>query len=229
MLSERTFQRPPCWSMWRSGLSSSFPFPQVILATYKQFHHTSKLLLETWCACLCSGLYFHIGETERKCFIEEIPDETMVTGNYKVYYTVMFMSVVKVQPSYIKYFLQVQLYDPRTNGFAPSRWLENIPITDGGGRNYPSLKKVHNQSILAWKLSSPIVYLSPEIGMHVEIRDPDDKIILSKVFYRNKKFWDFEVTILRFTAARENSHVLPTPLASTSSVCTGVNDQACML
>ena len=36
----------------------------------------------------------------------------------------------------------MQLYDPRTNGFAAS---------------------------------------SPEIGMHVEIRDPDDKIILSKV------------------------------------------------
>ena len=29
---------------------------------------------------LSNGLYFHIGETERKCFIEEIPDETMVTG-----------------------------------------------------------------------------------------------------------------------------------------------------
>ena len=28
------------------------------------------------------GLYFHIGETERKCFIEEIPDETMVIGEY---------------------------------------------------------------------------------------------------------------------------------------------------
>lgn len=28
-----------------------------------------------------SGLYFHIGETERKCFIEEIPDETTVLGN----------------------------------------------------------------------------------------------------------------------------------------------------
>lgn len=24
------------------------------------------------------SLYFHIGETERKCFIEEIPDETTV-------------------------------------------------------------------------------------------------------------------------------------------------------
>jgi hypothetical protein len=40
---------------------------------------------------LASPLYFHIAETERKCFIEEIPDETMVTGNYKV-----------------------QLYDPRS-------------------------------------------------------------------------------------------------------------------
>lgn len=27
-----------------------------------------------------SALYFHIAETERKCFIEEIPDETTVIG-----------------------------------------------------------------------------------------------------------------------------------------------------
>lgn len=27
---------------------------------------------------LTSALYFHIGETERKCFIEEVPDETAV-------------------------------------------------------------------------------------------------------------------------------------------------------
>lgn len=26
------------------------------------------------------ALYFHIGETEKRCFIEEIPDETMVIG-----------------------------------------------------------------------------------------------------------------------------------------------------
>ncbi|XP_064630454.1 transmembrane emp24 domain-containing protein 9-like isoform X1 [Lineus longissimus] len=31
-----------------------------------------------------SALYFHIGETEKKCFIEEIPEETMVVGRYKV-------------------------------------------------------------------------------------------------------------------------------------------------
>lgn len=29
---------------------------------------------------IADALYFHIAETERKCFIEEIPDETMVTG-----------------------------------------------------------------------------------------------------------------------------------------------------
>lgn len=28
-----------------------------------------------------SALYFHIAEGERKCFIEEIPDDTTVIGN----------------------------------------------------------------------------------------------------------------------------------------------------
>ena len=30
------------------------------------------------------GLYFHMGETEKKCFIEEIPDETMVIGEFSI-------------------------------------------------------------------------------------------------------------------------------------------------
>lgn len=47
----------------------------------------------------CSGLYFHIGETERKCFIEEIPDETTVIVNYIV-----------------------ELFDPKTGGF-----MKNAP------------------------------------------------------------------------------------------------------
>ncbi|CAK9807902.1 Transmembrane emp24 domain-containing protein eca [Anthophora quadrimaculata] len=66
-----------------------------------------------------TGLYFHIGETERKCFIEDIPDETTVLVNYKV-----------------------ELYDPRI-GFKPS---------------------------------------STGIGMHVEVRDPDGKMILSRMY-----------------------------------------------
>ena len=51
-------------------------------------------LFSLWGALVCvlgivlipstRGLYFHIGETEKKCFIEEIPDETILIGNYKV-------------------------------------------------------------------------------------------------------------------------------------------------
>ena len=41
---------------------------------YQKYLVTFILLLPVF----SSGLYFHIGETERKCFIEEIPDETMV-------------------------------------------------------------------------------------------------------------------------------------------------------
>lgn len=38
------------------------------------------LLVLTVCVAGTHGLYFHIGETEKRCFIEEIPDETMVIG-----------------------------------------------------------------------------------------------------------------------------------------------------
>ncbi|KAG8194894.1 hypothetical protein JTE90_029185 [Oedothorax gibbosus] len=85
-----------------------------------------------------SALYFHISETERKCFIEEIPDETMVVGNYKC-----------------------ELHDPKTGGFMPS---------------------------------------SPGIGMHVEIRDPNEKIILSKVYSSEGKF--------SFTSSSPGEHVI---------------------
>ncbi|XP_073343621.1 transmembrane emp24 domain-containing protein 9-like [Pagrus major] len=32
-----------------------------------------------------SSLYFHIGDTERKCFIQEIPDDTMIIGNFQTH------------------------------------------------------------------------------------------------------------------------------------------------
>lgn len=40
----------------------------------------SRLFLVLLSISYSYGLYFHMGETEKKCFIEEIPDETMVTG-----------------------------------------------------------------------------------------------------------------------------------------------------
>lgn len=32
-----------------------------------------------------TGLYFHIAETERKCFMEDIPDETTVLGILNIF------------------------------------------------------------------------------------------------------------------------------------------------
>jgi len=84
------------------------------------------------------GLYFHIGETERKCFIEEIPDDTTVIGIYKV-----------------------ELHDPKTGGYMPS---------------------------------------NPNIGMHVEVRDPDDKTVLSKVYSTEGRF--------TFTSHTPGEHVI---------------------
>ncbi len=34
------------------------------------------------CVSLGNGLYFHIAETEEKCFIEEVPAETMIVGRF---------------------------------------------------------------------------------------------------------------------------------------------------
>lgn len=94
---------------------------------------------------LCSGLYFHIGETERKCFIEEIPDETTVLGLFSI----LFIFSFQIFPELIHNFrtisvnYKVELFDPRSGGYMPS---------------------------------------SPGIGMHVEVKDPDDKLVLSRVY-----------------------------------------------
>ncbi len=72
------------------------------------------------------SLYFHIRETERKCFIEEVPDETLVVGKYKV-----------------------QLFDKDSNDY--------LPTTHG-------------------------------IGMHVEVKDPEQKIVLSKLYSSEGRF-----------------------------------------
>lgn len=79
-----------------------------------------------------------MGETEKKCFIEEIPDETMVVGNYKT-----------------------QLYDESAQDFMPS---------------------------------------SPGIGMHVEVKDPNSKILLSKYYAAEGRF--------TFTSHTPGEHVI---------------------
>ncbi|XP_005094506.1 transmembrane emp24 domain-containing protein eca isoform X1 [Aplysia californica] len=85
-----------------------------------------------------NALYFHIGETERKCFIEEIPDDTMVVGNYKV-----------------------QAFDANVKDYLP---------------------------------------VSPGIGMHVDVTDPDQKTVLSRTYAAEGRF--------TFTSHTAGEHVI---------------------
>ncbi|XP_006976842.1 transmembrane emp24 domain-containing protein 9 [Peromyscus maniculatus bairdii] len=83
-------------------------------------------LLLLWFAARGGALYFHIGETEKKCFIEEIPDETMVIGNYRT-----------------------QLYDKQREEYQPA---------------------------------------TPGLGMFVEVKDPEDKVILARQYGSEGRF-----------------------------------------
>jgi len=84
------------------------------------------VVLQLWSQFGVDGLYFHIRETEKKCFIEEVPDETLVVGKYKV-----------------------ELFDKDTNDYLP---------TQNG------------------------------IGMHVEVKDPEQKLVLSKTYSAEGRF-----------------------------------------
>lgn len=105
---------------------------------------------------MTQALYFHIGETERKCFIEEVPDETTVIGKSKAPpgQSTRFRNIRVITNCSAPLFFchpvnyKVELHDPRSGGFMPS---------------------------------------SPGIGMHVEVRDPDDRIILSRVYSSDGK------------------------------------------
>ncbi|XP_055332863.1 transmembrane emp24 domain-containing protein 9-like [Paramacrobiotus metropolitanus] len=82
--------------------------------------HRALLTLLLVLISSCYGLYFHLGETEKKCFMEEIPDETMVVGKYKV-----------------------EFLDINTNSY---------------------------------------VHVPAGMGMHVEVKDPEQKELLSRTY-----------------------------------------------
>ena len=58
---------------------------------------------------LVHGLYFHMGETEKKCFIEEIPDETMVIGEFTVKIHKNCLEGDKLRPFFMASILSLSL------------------------------------------------------------------------------------------------------------------------
>jgi len=106
-------------------------------STLQSFVQCSAVLL-VLNMCVVSGLYFHIGETEKKCFIEDIPDETMVVGKYKV-----------------------EIFDRQQGKFVPS--------VSG-------------------------------LGMHVEVKDPEDSSVMSRTYAAEGRF--------TFTSNSAGEHVI---------------------
>ncbi|XP_060740612.1 transmembrane emp24 domain-containing protein 9-like [Tachysurus vachellii] len=106
-------------------LSALFLGSGYIMGLKMQLMLGAFLFLNTCCSFV-SALYFHIGETEKKCFIEEIPDETMIIGNYRT-----------------------QLYDKQSESYMPA---------------------------------------TPGLGMFVEVKDPDEKVILSRQYGSEGRF-----------------------------------------
>lgn len=67
-----------------------------------------------------TGLYFHLGEGEHKCFIEEVPSDTIVTCKIKYYYSNVLQTfhLNSFSFSFIAHY-KIELYDSRSGGFAP--------------------------------------------------------------------------------------------------------------
>lgn len=49
--------------------------------------------LSSFCFSLSTAFYFHVGEQEEKCIIEDIPSDTLITGEWNV------LSSVKCRPT----------------------------------------------------------------------------------------------------------------------------------
>jgi p24 family protein alpha len=90
--------------------------------------HTTAVLIFSLSSLLSfsSALYFHIKETETKCFIEEVPDQTLVVGKYRV-----------------------EIFDKSQNQF--------VPTVTG-------------------------------LGMHVEVKDPEGKMVMSRAYSAEGRF-----------------------------------------
>ena len=77
----------------------------------KPIHHSQKIKVQlfkntevnlklirmriVWLLSAVSALYFEISERDKKCFIEELPEDTQMTGKYLVQ---LFDKQTKVRP-----------------------------------------------------------------------------------------------------------------------------------
>lgn len=123
-----------------------------------------------------SALYFHIGETERKCFIEEIPDETTVIVNYKV-----------------------ELFDPKSGGFMPSSPGIGMHVEARDPDDKPILSRVYSsegrisftsqtpgEHVICLYSNSTSWFSGSQLRVHLDIQVGEHAIDYANVAHKEK-------------------------------------------
>ncbi|XP_021359642.1 transmembrane emp24 domain-containing protein eca-like isoform X2 [Mizuhopecten yessoensis] len=141
------------------------------------------------CISTVSGLYFHIGETEKKCFIEEIPDETMVVGNYKV--QVYDYSVKDYLPSAPGLGMFVEVRDPEHEIVLSRTYAAEGRFTFTSHLAGEHVVCLHSNST-AWFSSGQLrVHLDIQVGEHaVDYSQIQAKDKLSELQLRIRQLLD---------------------------------------
>lgn len=179
----------------------------------------SLTIVVAFAANFASGLYFHISASKRKCFVQDIPDSTTVVGkwieakqtHFVTLFAYTFASILlvyiyifemtfrnrkierkKKMTKCIFFFhvlatYRVEIHNPDIDKFEPlpanlgiyfQIWKCPVAI-------YTRWTNHKINSIQLSAFSSTILGL----GMHTEVRDPDNSLILSRIYTAEGEFY----------------------------------------
>ncbi|GAB1607887.1 transmembrane emp24 domain-containing protein eca-like isoform X1 [Argonauta hians] len=140
-------------------------------------------------ATLSNALFFHIGETEKKCFIEELPDETMVVGKYKV--EVFDKSIKQYVPTVNQLGIHVEVKDPEEKVVLSRTYAAEGRFTFTSHLAGEHLVCLHSNSS-AWFSSGQLrVHLDIQVGEHaIDYAQIQTKDKLSELELRIRQLLD---------------------------------------
>jgi len=130
------------------------------------------LLLVLVFAAVAHGLYFHIGETEQRCFIEEVPQETMIVGEGRKVIGTLLLNQIMIVVWY-----HYRHYDLCASALCLTLSAHELLRSASLSQLLPPPGKYKTQ--LFDNTKQTWLPSSPGIGMHVEVCFPCSSYITS--------------------------------------------------
>jgi hypothetical protein len=109
---------------------------------------------------IASGLYFHLGETEKKCFIEDIPEDTMVVGKYKVELFDRLQN--RYLPTISGFGMRVDVKDPTSNIF-----LSRVYAAEG---RFTFTSHMAGEHVICLYSNSTAWFGGSQLRIHLDLR-----------------------------------------------------------